>query len=185
MEVAVAIGAFVIITVLYALSSMRARNAVQEAREDRNTIYRACFLRGLAGILAKMTVSDGSAAASEEEVVKRLFVDMGLSDDDLRICTESFEVAKKTDLPMSYYASLFAPYSTRESRMLVYEILWDIVAADGRLAEGEDHALRDLVKWLSLDDAQYDYNLRRRIGKFTEESEALRGAVTKLGRVLG
>jgi len=159
---------------------MRASASIKRAKKERNEIYRNCFLKGLAGILAKMAKADGTVSGDEEKVVTKLFTDMGLSADDLKVCTDAFRIAKDSALPASYYASLFAPYSTRESKMLVYEVLWDIAAADKHFAEGEDKFLHDLLGWLSLDAAAYDGNLRSHARKFDDVDKTLEEAGKKL-----
>jgi len=181
---AVAIIAIVVLIVLFAISSFRSSRAVGEARQERKLIYRNCFLNGLAGILAKMSSADGEVALVESKIAERLFKDMGLSDSDCAHCVDAFRQAAAGDLPGSYYANLFAPYSTRESRLLVYEVLWDIAVADGVYEEGEKKFLNDLLCWLDLPKDQYDYNQKRTAAKLaaggvsaTESVQRLKGLV--------
>lgn len=184
MELALAVTALVVITLVFAIASIRSRAAVKAAREDHRLIYKSCFLRGLAGILAKMTTADGAATLDEVNVVGRLFNDMGLDADDRELCFEAFRTAKSSNLPMNYYASLFAPYSTKESRKVVYEVLWDITAADGQFDPQEERFLRDLVKWLDLEESEYEVNRGRTASRFREDGAAVREAAHKIDRVI-
>lgn len=169
---------------VWIVSRARARAEIAAAKQNRAEIYRSCFLRGLSGILARMAKADGTVTLEEVNVAAKLFNDMGLDPIDRDLCYDSFKTAKDANLPMSYYASLFAPYSTLESRTLVYEILWDITAADGKLDDGEAKSLKDMIGWLSLDPAAYDRNEKRVAGRFANLSEAARAAGEKIDQVL-
>lgn len=184
MELTVAVIALVILTFLYALSSLKSRAAMNAAKRERAALYRSCFLKGLAGILAKMAKADGSVSLDEVNVVGKLFNAMGLEEDDRNLCFAEFKAAKDSTTPMGYYVRLFAPYSTAASRELVYEVLWDIAAADGRFDIKEAEFLRELVKLLSLDEALYEANLNRCSGVLCESEVRLRQAERKLEKVL-
>lgn len=163
---------------------IRSRKEIESVREDRAAIYRSCFLRGLSGILAMMAKADGTVTLEEVGVASRLFNDMGLPDADRDLCYDSFKAAKDGNLPMSYYASLFAPYSTQASRELIYEILWDVTASDGKLDPGEEKTLKDMISWLSLAPTEYDRNEKRCAGRFTGLSEAAKAAGAKIDQIL-
>jgi len=180
MQLTLAIAIMILLVIAYAISSIKANASIRRAKAERNEIYRNCFLKGLAGILAKMANSDGSVSGDEEKVVTKLFSDMGLSEEDLKVCTDAFRAAKDSALPASYYTSLFAPYSTRESKLLVYEVLWDIAAADKQFAAGEDKFLHDLLGWLALDPSAYDANLRTHARKSDDIDKTLAAAGKKL-----
>jgi len=180
MTLTLAIAIMIVLTIAYVISSMKASASIKRAKKERNEIYRNCFLKGLAGILAKMAKADGSVSGDEEKVVERLFTDMGLAAEDMKVCTDAFRVAKDSALPASYYASLFAPYSTRESKLLVYEVLWDIAAADKHFAADEEKFLKDLLGWLGLEQAAYDGNLRSHARKFDDVEAVLQAAGKKL-----
>lgn len=184
MEYVIVPLSLIIAVTAWIVFGMKARKEIASAREDRAAIYRNCFLRGLSGILAKMAKADGTVTLEEVGVASRLFNDMGLAPADRDLCFDSFKIAKDANLPMSYYASLFAPYSTRESRELVYEILWDITAADGKLDPGEEKTLKDMLSWLSIQPSEYDRNQKRCDGRFTGISAAAKAAGAKIDQVL-
>lgn len=184
MEYVIVAVALVVAVAAWVISGMKAKKELEAARKDRAEIYRSCFLRGLAGILAKMAKADGTVTLEEVNVASRLFNDMGLADKDRELCYDSFKVAKDTNLPMSYYASLFAPYSTKESRKLIYEILWDITAADGKLDPGEAKTLKELIGWFTLEPSEYDRNSKRCEGRFVSLSDAAKAAGAKIDQVL-
>jgi len=184
MQLTMAIAVMVLLTLAYAISSVRASKSIKRAKQERNEIYRNCFLKGLAGILAKMAGADGEVSRDEELVVRKLFSDMGLSQDDLKVCVDAYRAAKGSTLQASYYASLFAPYSTKESKLLVYEVLWDIAAADERFAADEDKFLRDLLSWFGLEQSAYDVNMRTHARKFAEVDSAIKAAGQKLDQVV-
>lgn len=184
MELTIAVVALIVLTLVYAVASIRSRAAMNAAKRERTSLYRSCFLKGLAGILAKMANADGSVSLDEVTVVGRLFNDMGLDAEDRDLCFEAFKTAKDSTTPMSYYTGLFAPYSTEESRILVYELLWDLAAADGRFDIKEEQFLRDLVGQLKLDEGVYLANLNRCSGLFCEQDVRIKQAERKLEKVL-
>jgi len=177
---AVALIAIATLIVMFAISSFRSSRAIGEARRERKLIYRNCFLNGLAGILAKMSSADGEVAVVEASIAERLFKDMGLSEADCAHCIDAFRQAVSSDLPGSYYANLFAPYSTRESRLLVYEVLWDIAVADGRYEEGEKKFLHELLGWLDLGEDQYSYNQNRTASRLSAGGVSAADSVQRL-----
>ena len=184
MEYVIVAVALVVVIAALIISGMKTKKELEAVRRDRAEIYRNFFLRGLAGILAKMAKADGTVTLEEVHVASRLFNDMGLADKDRELCYDSFKVAKDTNLPMSYYASLFAPYSTKESRKLIYEILWDVTAADGKLDPGEAMTLNELLGWFSLEPSEYDRNSKRCEGRFVSLSDAAKAAGSKIDQIL-
>lgn len=184
MEYIIVPAALVIAIAAWIISGLKAKKELEAARKDRAEIYRNCFLRGLSGILARMAKADGTVTLEEVNVASKLFNDMGLVDKDRDLCFDSFKTAKDANLPMSYYASLFAPYSTKESRKLIYEILWDITAADGKLDPGEAQTLKELIGWFSLEPSEYDRNSKRCEGRFSSLSDAAKAAGAKIDQIL-
>lgn len=180
MDIAVIVVAFALFIGLFGFMAIDSKRRIKLATEDRRRLYRNCFLRGLAGILAKMSAADGSATEDEAAVATKLFANMGLSDEDRKLCNDTFQVARNDSMPGSYYASLFVPYSSSESRLLVYEILWDIAAADGEFAAGEEKFLRELLSWLELDAKFFDENLCNHARKFDRIDDAVNAASKRL-----
>lgn len=183
-ELIIAISAVLILTLVYGVCLLRNMRALAETKKNRNAIYRACFLRGLSGILAKIASADGKVDESEIKVADALFVSMGLTPEDRAICSESFRIAANSDLKISYYASLFAPYSTHEVRVMVYEVLWDIAAADGKLKPGEEEVLRSMISWLDLDPSQYDCNAKAHTDRFVDRNSVLQNAGQKIEQIV-
>ncbi len=184
MELTLAIAALVLISVVYAVASIKAKRALAQANEDRARLYRDCFLRGLAGILARMASADGKVTLDEVKVVGRLFNDMGLADVDRQLCFDAFRAARDASLPMNYYVTLFAPYATKESRTLLYEVLWDVASADGKFDPKEEEFLKKLTTWLRLDESCYQANLSRCTGFGAEPDVRMKEASRKLDRLL-
>lgn len=183
-EYIVVIATVVLVVGAWVILGLKARKDIEAVRKDRAEIYRNCFLRGLAGILAGMAKADGTVTLEEVNVASKLFNDMGLDPRDRELCFDAFKTAKDANLPISYYASLFAPYSTKESRTLVYEVLWDVTAADGKLDPGEEKSLKDMIGWFSLAPTEFERNEKRCRGRFSSLSEAAKAAGEKIDQIL-
>lgn len=184
MEYAIVAVTVALVIGIWIVLGTKTRKDIEAVRKDRAEIYRSCFLRGLAGILAGMAKADGTVTLEEVNVAAKLFNDMGLDPRDRDLCFDSFKTAKDANLPISYYASLFAPYSTRESRTLIYEILWDITAADAKLDPGEENTLKDMLGWFSLPPTEFERNDQRCRGRFASLSDAAKAAGEKIDRIL-
>lgn len=172
MEIMFAVVALVVLIALFGVAVFRSRRDLRATADEHRRIYRDCFLRGLSGVLAKMAAADGCASLDEQQVAEKLFRDMGLTDADRALCIDTFKEARSNCLPGSYYASIFVPYSSESSRLLVYEILWDIAAADAELAAGEEKFLRELQSWLELKPGVFEENLRTHARKFSHIDDA-------------
>ena len=62
--------AIVVALVAWVVSGLQTKKDLAAARRDRVEIYGSCFLRGLAGILAKMAKADGTVTLEEVNAAK-------------------------------------------------------------------------------------------------------------------
>lgn len=123
-----------------------------------------CFLDGLSGMLAKIAKADGHVSKSEIKVVEKVFDSLDLSPAKLKRCKDVFRAAKDDDELIENYAYKFTEYSSPDARRLIYEILWEVAVADGRLSNAVDNLLKRVARALGLGMEQYYYYRRLHTG---------------------
>lgn len=141
-----------------------------QARQRRTQIegmVKHQLVDGIAGMLAKIAKADGHVSCDEVEVAQSFFRSMGLSEDLYQRAVSTFNYAKDAPFDISHYAREFASVASDEARSLVYELLWAVAAADGRLDPGEDRLLHEVVGALGFRDEVYHYFKRIHLGDFS------------------
>lgn len=152
--IALAILAWVVIPCLQAKR--------QRAQVEGRTMHR--LLDGISGMLAKMAKADGHVSREEVELARRFFQSMGLDEEQYRRAVENFNYAKDAPYDISHYAREFASVASNEARELVYEMLWAVAVADGRLDPAEDRLLHEVVGALGFHEEVYFYFRRVHLG---------------------
>jgi len=127
---------------------------------DRNR-----FLAIVSALIAKIAKADGVIAASEINAAEACFMRFGVIGSPAKdFCINVFRMAKDDSLSIYDYADLLVESTKNAStRELVYEILWDMAAADGVLAAEEDNILKRLADRMQLPSELY---IRFRAEKF-------------------
>lgn len=128
-----------------------------ERRRRLENAVKSGLLDGIAGMLAKIAKADGHISEEEGEVARRFLKSMGLSEQDYQYCVKRFNSARNDGYDIDHYASLFAQMASDEACQLVYEVLWSVAAADGRLDPNEDRMLLRLAGLLNLGSGLYHY----------------------------
>lgn len=118
------------------------------------------FLDGLSGMLAKIAKADGHVSESEIQIIEKLFKSLNLSQEGLKRCIEVFNRAKDDDEPIESYASKFAQHASTGAKNLIYQVLWEVAAVDGKLSENEDQLLRRVLQPLGMGLNHYYYYRR-------------------------
>lgn len=136
----------------------------REQMEALHRVARTRIVTGLAGMLAKMAKADGHVSREEVELAKQFLLSMGLSDDEYQKAVSTFNAARDDGRDIGHYARIFCSEVSDEARQLVYEMLWGIAGADGRLDPGEDRLLLEAAFALGFDQAIYAYYRRLHVG---------------------
>lgn len=125
------------------------------------------FLAIVSSMLAKMAKADGVVDASEIKVAEQAFKRFGVYTPDLlRYCVNVFRMAKDDGVSLNDYADMLLSATGHETtRLMVYELLWDIAAADSVLADEEASMLRDVLPHLQLDEKWYEVHYQRRFAR--------------------
>lgn len=156
------------------------RNSISPSSRSSQVSARRVFLEAIVGMMAKLAKSDGHVSEGEVNVARDFIRHLVRSESEYRWCVAQFNFcAKDRSKGLDYYVLRFCKVASEEARHLVYEVLWSIAAADGRLHGHEERLLFDLSKMMGLGAGQYEY-FRRRFLSVSDDGELAR-AYAKLG----
>lgn len=123
------------------------------------------FLGAAAAILAKLAKADGRITETEIASVEGAFSRLGITGEKRDFCINVFRNAKDDPHTVYDYADSFADAQPNEEiRILFYDLLWNLAAADGHLDREEKTMLRFLPRHLRIATALYFAQYARRAG---------------------
>ena len=109
------------------------------------------FCASAAAMLAKMAKADGRVTPDEIASVEHAFARLGFSETARAYAVDVFRRAKDDAHSVHDYAREFAAAVPHvEVRELLYELLWDVACADGRVSAAELEILRRITGSLSI-----------------------------------
>ncbi|MCR5414080.1 MAG: TerB family tellurite resistance protein [Kiritimatiellae bacterium] len=179
-------GAIIFIWSLQAKAEQQRRAEAVQARQREITNL---LLDSMAKMLAMISKADGRISKGEVETASRCLKSLGLTEEEYRRCVTAFNsVDSASDAALRRCAREFAAVATVEARVLVYEMLWVVTAADGVLASGESRLLVAAADALGIDPSYYAYFRNRYFSADSEgavnaggHDDGLRKAYAKLG----
>lgn len=154
---------------LAAKEAEKARQEQERARFQREERFRR--LVSLFVVAAKMAKADGRVDASEVKVVERLFIKFGIKSEERKRYVDAFNAAVKTEEDIHSYAYKIANSFPLETRMFIYELLWDVACADGVLVEEERVLLKKLQCEMGLAGEIYLRYLRSRASYYRAKEQ--------------
>jgi len=167
-----------------AFGRRRARRFASISSSDRSMIFSA----SVAAMLAKMAKADGVVTRAEIAHVEQAFASLGFTPHARRYAVDVFRRAKDDTHTIFEYAREFASaVESIEMREFLYEILWDVASADGRISPGELAILQRIPRALGIRPDWYGYFASRyfadanRDGSQAAQRDALADAYAVLG----
>lgn len=133
-----------------------------EEKTRRNQEDRFRKLVSLFIVAAKMAKADGHIDSSEVKVVERLFEKFNINDYERQRYVDAFNAAAKADEDIYAFAKKIADDFPIETRLFIYELLWDVACADGVLVDEELVLLKKMQEGLNLSEEVYEKNFRLR-----------------------
>lgn len=116
-------------------------------------------------MLLEAAHADDRFAAEERRVVEQsLSTHFRLSADALDELMAASETARREAVDLHEFASVLRAHYDDADRLALAEMLWRVVAADGRLSPHEDAFARTFRRVLDLDPAQFALARRRALG---------------------
>lgn len=129
------------------------------------------FLGAAAAMLAKMAKADGHIAQEEIASAEAAFSRLGISGEKRDFCIRVFREAKDDAHTVYEYADAFADAQPDEElRVIFYDLLWDLAAADGSLSREEKTMLRFLPRHLRIATTLFFTQYARRVSGADQES---------------
>ena len=121
------------------------------------------FLGAAAAILAKLAKADGHITENEIASAEAAFARLGITGEKRDFCIGVFRQAKDDEHTVYEYADAFADAQPDDDiRVVFYDLLWDLAAADGILHREEKTILRFLPRHLRINPALYYAQYARR-----------------------
>ncbi len=129
------------------------------------------FLGAAAAMLAKLAKADGHISQEEIASAETAFTRLGLNAEKRDFCIRVFRQAKDDEHTIYEYADSFADAQPDEEiRVVFYDILWDLAAADGRLDREEKTMLRFLPRHLRISPTLFFAQFARRVNDSGSDS---------------
>lgn len=141
----------------------------KKLEEERRLQQETEFLYYLFSILAKMSKADGRVRAEEVNVIEKVFTQFEIAQRRREYCANIFNIAKDKENSVYWYAEKFrSQVATPEICYFLYELLWDVACADGRLHPAEKEILQNICDCLNIPREYYNIIYRRRRATFIE-----------------
>jgi DnaJ like chaperone protein len=137
----------------------------------------AVFFASTFAMLGKMAKADGKITQAEIKVVESFMRSHLQLDKQARMfAINIFNRAKDDAYPYSQYASEFARHfqNDRNMRMLLFEIVFQVAAADGSLHHTEEQLLKETIRYLKIPSHLFE-ELKARLAPSVDPAYAVLG----------
>jgi len=152
-------------------------------RTTRQTIFtnqeqkQAVFFASVFAMLGKMAKADGTVSQAEVKVVEGFMRDHLRLDKQARMfAVNIFNRAKDEAYPFGQYASEFSKHFHHDQnmRMVLFEMLFQVAAADGHVHHAEERLLEEAVRDLNIPHHLYE-GLQARLAPSADPAYAVLG----------
>jgi len=152
-------------------------------RTTRQTIFtnqeqkQAVFFASVFAMLGKMAKADGTVSQAEVKVVEGFMRDHLRLDKQARMfAVNIFNRAKDEAYPFGQYASEFSKHFHHDQnmRMVLFEMLFQVAAADGHVHHAEERLLEEAVRHLNIPHRLYE-GLQARLAPSADPAYAVLG----------
>ena len=130
------------------------------------------FLKYLFSMLSKMAKVAGYIKAEEVTAAGKAFDYFKFAQRRRKFCSRVFNEAKDNSRTIYWYAEQFGDLVEEDGkvRAFVYELLWDIACADGRLDPEEEEILRKVCSPLHLSDDSFENQYQAHAACLSDET---------------
>ncbi len=136
---------------------------IRESKKTPGADRELVVLAAIAAMLSKLAKADGRISSDEVHYCEDVFTRLGLAGEKRAYCVHVFQQAKNDSHSIYEYAQSFAADQTsRETRAVVYDILWDLACVDGTVSPAEIDILRNILGPMGLDAGLFEWQRVRR-----------------------
>lgn len=154
--------------------------------DKTNLEYQRLFLAALSALLAKMAKADGRITEAEIATATQIFRKFQLTQEQTRFCIDTFRRAKDDSHSIYEYAADLARIQNDSSvREMIYVLLWQMAATDGRLTPAEDAILKTLPRYLGIHPLYYARYAREFTGNDGSSSASSQDTLAEAYGVIG
>ncbi len=150
---------------------------VREAGFTNQEQKQAVFFASTFAMLGKMAKADGKVIQAEIKIVEAFMRDHLRLDKQARMfAINIFNRAKDDAYPYSQYATEFARHFQYDQnmRMVLFEMLFEVAAADGTVHHAEEHLLDETVRYLNIPRHLFE-ELKARLAPSADPAYAVLG----------
>lgn len=116
-------------------------------------------------LLLEVAHADDHFTADERAHIEDAMRDrFALTADDARALLTAAEEARREAVDLHGFTSVLTGHYDDGERVVIAEMLWRVVAADGRLSPHEEAFTRGFRRWLDLDPGRFAEARRRALG---------------------
>lgn len=153
------------------------RATTRQATFTNQEQKQAVFFASTFAMLGKMAKADGTVSQAEIQVVEKFMRDHLRLDKPARMfAVNIFNRAKDDAYPYSQYADEFSRHFSNDQnmRMVLFEMLFQVAAADGALHQAEERLLQDTLLHLNIPAYLFD-GLKNRLAPSADPAYAVLG----------
>ncbi len=160
-----------IVILIWTLQEKSRVRQQEEMRRCHIEFVRQTILESFGKMLAFVSKADGRISREEVEIASQCLRSMGLSESEYQQCVSAFNSVHDSSFEeFRRCAERFAGVTTVEARILLYEMLWIVAAADGVLESGEAELLSKATDPLEIDRTLYHYFHNRYFAEYSRRT---------------
>ena len=135
----------------------------QEEKNDNENLQLLC------GLMIEAAYTDGQIEANELNKIKLSLIHVFAEDpEEVNLVLEEAKKNKNNSNSLHYYTSYINKNFDDDKKILLIEVLWEIVLSDGQVHDFESNLIRRLSGLLYISDVNSGNARKRAINKFIQ-----------------
>jgi len=122
--------------------------------------------RAAAALLIELAYADDEFVPAEKEYIERALVrQFGVAEEEVHQLVQLAEREQREAVDHYQFTSLISEYYDLSQKMVLAEVMWGLVASDGKIANHESYLVRKLSKLLEIEPGYLAEARRRAFGR--------------------
>lgn len=116
------------------------------------------FISCLVAILTKISMADGSMSEAERKTIHNFF-SRGLHyrGMELRFIDAMIAETQRVDPDLYQICKAFDQYASKQQRLLILDLVYQVVVADHVVTKGEDEAIQQIIAFLGIGKEEHEH----------------------------